>query len=74
VTTAGVDDNPDLRRRRQPVEELSRPIPQRDLIIREIEIHLYCSARRSRTYRTARKWCGGARYAAINSSEEERPR
>ena len=43
-TTAGVDDDPNLRRRCQPVEELPRPALQRDLIVREIEIHPYRSA------------------------------
>jgi len=43
-TTAGVDDDPNLRRRCQPVEQFARPTLERDLIIRKIEIHLYCSA------------------------------
>jgi hypothetical protein len=89
-TTAGVDDDPNLRRRRQPVEQFPRPASQRDLIIREIEIHLDCSSTGPLRSGSAASpallrrsdpnlpdgWerVRGARYAAIVSNTEERPR
>ena len=37
--TAGVDDRPHLRRRRVIVEQVARRVPQRELVVGELEVH-----------------------------------